>query len=455
MKYIKQILIKVLLFGLLAVSFSSCNHMLDIDSKDAVDTSYIYKSIKNFEYGVNGAYNDLLLEHNALIGSILADECSLAPDNFGVDGYAVNLFRWEYSSDDDIILEAWRNYYRGIYRVNLLLENSSKVPLHNQEEKDRMVELMAELKGLRALVHFELHRLFGQGDYSNTNLKTIPYITDIDINKKPSGLKTNEFYSKLWKDIDDAILDLDDDVTYVTNISKDAMHALGARVALYQRDYDKAINFSTELIGKYPLATQLQFVAMLEDHSNTEVIFKLKRNNENEVRPNTLWYNFHAGKANFLAATKVMDLYEDQDVRLKIYFGEDNQIAKYSGEDNENKISDYKVFRVSEMYLIRAEAYLKKGQNSLAIQDVNNLISKRIHDSAPIEKITLDVVLTERYKELTFEGHRYFDLKRLSQEIERDKLDAINLSTTTLSPLDEAYQLPIPQQEVLANPNLK
>lgn len=459
MKYIKQFLTPALLFTLFAVLFSSCDKMLDIDSKDSVDSDYLYRSIKNFEYGVTGTYHQLYIEHNALIGSIMADETKLAPENSGVNGYAVNLYRWTYGSDDDVLLLAWQTYYKNIYRINTLLDNAYKVPLQNDNERERFQELEAELKGLRALIHFELHRLFGDGNYASADGRTIPYVIDSDIYKKPSRSNTTEFYVALWKDIDQAIQDLADDSENNTRINKQAMYALGARAALYQQNTTKAIEYSTKVINHYPLATPKQFLGIWSDANETEVVFKLKRNNEDDIRPNTLWFNFNTGKSNFLSAAKLRNTYsDDDDIRLDNFFGEDNQeqIAKYSGNDNENRISDYKVFRVSEMYLIRAEAYLKNGQTGQAIADINELISKRSPESEPITQIDLPTILEERYKELAFEGHRYFDFKRLSKSITRDKQDLSNPSdATTLEPTDEAYQLPIPQKEIQANPNLK
>ncbi|MFM9402482.1 hypothetical protein [Myroides odoratimimus] len=81
----------ILCLALGAISFQSCDSMLDIDPKDAVNEEHIYSSVKQFEFGVLGAYTELNLEYNTLIGSIMADDCKLAPGNAGVNSYAVNL----------------------------------------------------------------------------------------------------------------------------------------------------------------------------------------------------------------------------------------------------------------------------------------------------------------------------------------------------------------------------
>ena len=62
--------------------------------------------------------------------------------------------------------------------------------------------------------------------------------------------------------------------------------------------------------------------------------------------------------------------------------------------------------------------------------------------------------MEERYKELCYEGHRYFDLRRRSLPIARDLSDvANNTAIQTLNASSPKYLLPVPQQEVFANPN--
>jgi hypothetical protein len=64
----------------------------------------------------------------------MADECRLNSQNNGVNGFGNLLNRWEYTSEDDILLKAWKNYYADIYSINLLLENAAKVPVRNEQE---------------------------------------------------------------------------------------------------------------------------------------------------------------------------------------------------------------------------------------------------------------------------------------------------------------------------------
>jgi hypothetical protein len=64
----------------------------------------------------------------------------------------------------------------------------------------------------------------------------------------------------------------------------------------------------------------------------------------------------------------------------------------------------------------------------------------------------LDAVLTERFKELAFEGFRWYDLKRNNLPVLRSATDA-NPEWQTLPVNSFRWLLPIPRDEIIANPN--
>lgn len=150
-------------------------------------------------------------------------------------------------------------------------------------------------------------------------------------------------------------------------------------------------------------------------------------------------------------------MYDETDVRLQNFGKEegDDIISKYPGNDYSDRINDVKVFRVSEMYLIRAEANFFMGKNQEALQDINTLRTKRDEMVEPINTVSLDGIMKERYMELSYEGHRYYDLKRLQWSVTRNPEDLFSPSdVSVLQPSDKAYILPVPLKETMANPNL-
>ena len=86
----------------------------------------------------------------------------------------------------------------------------------------------------------------------------------------------------------------------------------------------------------------------------------------------------------------------------------------------------------------------------------SNRITGYIHVPVLDRNQLITDILQERYKELCYEGQRYFDLKRRSLPISRDLADAGGQATIqTLLPTNPKYILPIPQQETFANPNMQ
>lgn len=141
-------------------------------------------------------------------------------------------------------------------------------------------------------------------------------------------------------------------------------------------------------------------------------------------------------------------------------------IDKYPGRTGVPLRNDIKVFRLSEMYLILAECYANSGalngaSNSVAsvikqIRDARNFLGPQpLPNYANATAAYADIVL-ERRKELSFEGHRYIDAKRLgglsgttiSRHITDDSNQTIPL---TLAHDDYRMTMPIPRAELNAN----
>lgn len=143
-------------------------------------------------------------------------------------------------------------------------------------------------------------------------------------------------------------------------------------------------------------------------------------------------------------------------------------IDKYPGKSGSHTSNDVKVFRLSEMYFIKAECLARNSDYSgaaLAIQQVRQARNYIVGGVVPTPIYTNSTqafadILLERRKELCFEGHRYIDLKRLGIDAglsgtDRFSQDAINSSATSpvnLNLGDYRFTLPIPQAEINVNP---
>jgi hypothetical protein len=119
-----------------------------------------------------------------------------------------------------------------------------------------------------------------------------------------------------------------------------------------------------------------------------------------------------------------------------------------------------KVIRLSEIYLLAAEAALKlpTPDNAKAATYLND-IRKRAPALAPATDVTIsmDMIVDERSKELFAEGHRFFDLIRLNRSIEFNDefIDPVVLIPHREKIIDRTFYkivLPISKTEIDANP---
>jgi hypothetical protein len=245
-------------------------------------------------------------------------------------------------------------------------------------------------------------------------------------------------------------------------LSKSAISAYQARVALLKKDWAAAITFATNAItesGK-TFPSYANFLNYWRDNNESESILKYR----NQTTPALYWRDTN-GDVFFEPSDKLKSTFDRvNDVRFSVYFGtalpEDTSIvAKYKGSSFGASINDLKIIRLAELYLIRAEAYAETNALANAAADLNNLRSKRITNYVPVTFATtaeaVTAVLTERFKELCFEGFRYYDLKRRSLPVARLASDVQSPNWQSLPTTDYRFTLPIPQDAIDANSNTK
>ena len=115
---------------------------------------------------------------------------------------------------------------------------------------------------------------------------------------------------------------------------------------------------------------------------------------------------------------------------------------------------DHYQMRLAETYLLRAEAYLGKGQTGLAADDINELRKRAQSPLVSASDIDIDFILDERARELHFEEYRLLTLKRLGKLVDRvtDHNPYYNGTYDTGFVIQDYHNLwPIPQQEIERN----
>ncbi|WP_431217955.1 RagB/SusD family nutrient uptake outer membrane protein [Puia sp. P3] len=232
--------------------------------------------------------------------------------------------------------------------------------------------------------------------------------------------------------------------------------ALLARVYLYQRQYDSAIQYSSQVInsGTYSINTSLSNVFQ---KTSPETILQFATPNGYTDIGATFIPNSQL--PNFAFTNDFLINVESGDHRVTFWMGTTlNGGAtyyypfKYKNKSINTTNPEYLVTeRLAEQYLIRAEAYANENKITQGISDLN-VIRFRAGlqaNSAQTSVDLLNALAKERRVELFSEwGHRWFDLKRTA---EVNTIMSI-IKPNTWSPNDTLY--PIPLVEMTANSNL-
>lgn len=459
-------------------SLASCEKELEQAPFNAIAQNQAFNSESDFVNAVRGAYQGLRLGnyYGGQDGGSMIITPDVLADNLIINSQGrqsqQGFFLYNYTANGTWGL--WNNAYTTIMRANRVLENIDK--LENGDVKNN---IRAEALALRALAHFDLLRVYAKRYIGATASDLgVPYVTSSDPSLLPARTPLIESYNNVVKDF----LAAESGIAAsngVGRLNKAAVEGLLGRVYLYMGEWQKAIDMSTASINNAPATRQIasiaQFPLIWKDGTEQEVLFKV-RILDSDNNPVGVGYGqaSPAGvRPEYSPSFELVNAYTATDVRKDAYIGQTtfngiqfNYIKKYEGRATGNaNVVDVKVIRLSEVYLNRAEAHARLNRDVEALVDLNTIRSNRYSDfdaTTAVEEgpALLDAIMLQRRLELAFEGHRFFDLKRLGFPVDRtssgDRIDGTGSAPAVdgISAGDFKFALPIPQAEVDVNPNI-
>jgi len=449
------------ILGVLLISLSSCKKLDDVDPTDTIDPTKAFRNVKDLDLGLLGAYAYL---DYSLIGSnaIVSDEITVPDENTVSNTEA---YRWLYNSGSGSVTSAFNDYYIAIDRLNRVL---AAIPNVEAVGADLALKqrYQGELLALRAYSHLELLRAYASS-YDNGALG-VPYMK-ASIISYPARDRFEAVIANIKADLLEAKDLIPASFTDKTRITRTAVVAIQARTALYERNWAEAVSYATEVINAIPLASRTQFPQIWTDQSDAEVIWKLKRVGS-DSRIGAFFFRETGGLVLYAPSFELINSFDQSnDIRYSSYISYSPDrgagksaylVKKYIGGDaTAPGRADVKLFRTAEMYLIRSEAEAELAAES-ASADLNALRSARIQGYASETFASKEALITaiyqERFKELAFEGHRFFDLRRRNLPVERLPEDAINaVGAVKLEPTQAQYAFPIPAREISVNRNME
>lgn len=375
--------------------------------------------------------------------------------------------------------KVWKEGYSVCTNANNILYYGQKLLKKFPEQEGLILKHFGYAYFCRALMIFDLCNVYAQPydftpDASHPGVVAIDYVPGFD--DVLARHTMNECYKRIISDLEKGIEcfggDTLEDPTYISGL---ACEALLARVYLYMGDYDKAAKYSELVKGKVSLADRSIYVNMFRKAQDTpsEAILRM---NSYDSGSGMRSLCSPVGSPDITPAPEFMSLFASDDIRKELftYVAEKEDGEAYEGKvytaackylpykggvKEENRRSDPFILRASEMYLIHAEAKCRLGDLKAAEDDLRAVkaraIGKNPSDIALSYsgKGSLDkLIQEERAKELCYEGHRFFDLKRRHEDVVRPAS-----TTSTLSVLkypSHLYALPISQMEMQTNENM-
>ncbi len=483
-----------ILSATMLLSFSSC---LDKYPEDSIRMDEAINTVDDIDKLVIGLYDSfkssaLYSGHLTLLPDLQADFV------YCVKGYSNtygDIYRWnDIKATNPEIESVYAALYGVINTANYLLDNVEKVKANTSDDDllDKLEQYQGEARFARALAYSELIKCFCKAydsdEQAEKELGVV--ITEHYLGNEPQKRASlKESYEFVLKDLEIAAEYLKVDEDFTGNLYDEiyfneyTCHALRARISLYMHRWDDAIKYASKVISskRYILASFSQKIGNVSLYqyqwtagNSTEGIWKVGFTvNSYGGALGTIFdnFNFVTYRPDYVPAKWVINSYEANDLRPTAIFttrvtGYEHGLqwpllSKYFGDSdflNNNILHVHQptVFRLSEQYLIRAEAYAMKGDYGKAGKDITTIRQARYStyggNTALSESNAMDVIAAERVKELYMEGFRLNDLKRWHKGFERKVSDqpAANFvqSSLKVEKDDALFVWPIPQHEL-------
>jgi tetratricopeptide (TPR) repeat protein len=337
----------------------------------------------------------------------------------------------------------WKITYNAIFRANSVLANIEKPGDYSPGQKDQYI---GEAKFMRALLYFDLVRIFGG----------VPAVTTVVTNEQAREIARateEETYQLIIADLKDAIdkLPAPTAIAY-GRASKAAAVALLAKVYVYRENWSEAKTYLDKLFADYSFSLVANYGDLFEvaTEKNSEVIFSIPyvagtdgqnltyalapiygiknviSNGSRVSRPTwDLHTRFEAGDSRFPVTISEYQLtYNAAPGESPYWYPYFNKWVVPS-EPNTSGL-DIPVLRLGDMILLHAEVLYRLDQPQEALDEINRVRERAFGDTAhnydlsdtPSDDAFLDVLLLERRLELAVENSRWFDLVRTGRFME-------------------------------------
>ena len=475
---------KICILFLMVLASLSCSKWLDVKPYDKIANDELFSTEEGFIKHLNGIYIEL--NRDVLYGAALSIEMVEVMGGaykLGTDKYVWGNYRdlAEYNYETDYwrarMNEVWNKAYSLILNCNLLLESLENTSVKFTEDNYKYIK--GEALALRAMLHFDMLRLFGPVYSRNPQAVAIPYYKKYSV--RPNAvLSADKVADNILHDLLEARILLAGDPVrtegvrmegnamgsdvfmYYRNLRLNyyAVAALLARANLYFGDKESAYYYAKEVIdasdkGIFSFVDRSLVTGSPDDPDrifSSEIIFALSHSQRNTLfknyydpsrLPNCVFRMDNDLMSKYIFGGGTLTGGDQDDYRYRVNWvatGANRYFYKYSDMKDVGNIRNTMIpmIRLGEMYLIAAEACSADVSGGLGF--VNILRSARGVTSLPA--LTNDILQYEYIRELYGEGQLFFMYKRMFSRV----LSSVVESENAL-PSDRIFIVPLPDSE--------
>ncbi|MFV0541177.1 MAG: RagB/SusD family nutrient uptake outer membrane protein, partial [Aestuariibaculum sp.] len=464
-----------------SLMFASCDNYLDVQPEDKYLEEQVFSSKTTILNALNGVYG------NMTNSSTYGGDLTMATVDVLGQRYKAptNIHTWfyhaSYTYDEDAVKTSfnniWTAQYATILSINNLIIGLDKYPKLLATEVEHI--LKGELYGLRAMLHFDLLRLFGPVYSTNAGDNAIPYYTDnsgetlplssakkvidmvlADLQLAEDFLSNDPVITKGPQNVGLALIELDNEKFEKSRhyrFNYYAVKALQARANLYAGNTNEAL-----IAAKYVIENTTEWFPWIvranvfdeprhpDRQFSSEVIFGLSNPSLYQRYRD---YFTPALEDSKILVTEESILHQIFDGNTSDYryapswfqpkSGEKTYKTFYKFEDVTEKTTGFRylqpLIRISEMYYIAAET---ETDPTVALGYLNTVRSKRgIPELTEVADIQSEI-LKEYKREFYGEGQLFFYYKRLNFETIENGYNSDLISMGSLQ-----YVVPLPQSE--------
>ena len=491
-KIMKNIAILLLLFTCLV---GCTDDDLVVNPHDKLGSAEVITSEDDLRNAVNAVY-DVMTSTSyygnfyLTAGDMLGDD-AITP-KFSSSGSVSPYFKYDWTKTYSTT-SVYENAYYAIAHINDVLVRAESL-----EETESKIALISEIKALRALLHFDVAKLYGplpinlgKGNIEIDAL-CVPKMDQLKSQTDYKGMlrvSVSEIYKFITEELETALPHMPTGKISGT-LGQDGVKAALSRIYLYMGKYDLAYKYADQLISdptKYSIISRDSYIDSWGQPFASESIFELVINEADGKSYSSIGWSVMAndlGGRVMSSSKNFEDLMEQDanDIRRDWFelYSDPNRGSGYLPSNKYPGIgsvyfNNIKVFRASEMYFIAAECLLKSTTNMDKAKAANrlNMVRDNRTTTEPSKfnasNITIEDILHERRLELFAEGHRAFDLWRNQMPVRRwSSLEEKELGYTSdqsdgviefddykrLVPISESQLelLPVEYQEAQQNP---